>query len=115
MYSTMDEKGGDLMEYDKFVATRLAQLRIKKGVSARDMSISMGQSPGYINKIESGQNSPSMAGFFLICEYLEVTPMDFFDDGKEAPKQIADLTQKLSALPEKQLAAVIHLINSFTL
>lgn len=45
---------------------RLAELRIKKGVSARDMSLSIGQSAGYINNIENGKNFPSMMGFFYI-------------------------------------------------
>ena len=35
---------------------RLSTLRINKGVSARDMSLSIGQSPGYINNIENGIN-----------------------------------------------------------
>lgn len=34
---------------------RLTQLRMNKGVSARDMSLSIGQSPNYINGIESGK------------------------------------------------------------
>ena len=39
------------MEKEQF-ALRLAQLRQAKGVSARDMSLSLGQSAGYINNIE---------------------------------------------------------------
>lgn len=31
---------------------RLIKLRTEKGVSARDMSLSIGQSPGYINSLE---------------------------------------------------------------
>ena len=42
----------------------MSQLRQAKGVSARDMSLSLGQSAGYINNIENGVNLPSMAMFF---------------------------------------------------
>ena len=52
--------------YKELFCERLAQLRIKKGVSARDMSLSLGQSPGYINNIENRKNLPSMAAFFNI-------------------------------------------------
>ena len=38
------------MYEEKFV-NRLIELRIQKGVSARDMSLSLGQSESYINKI----------------------------------------------------------------
>ena len=66
------------MEKEQF-SKRLVELRINKGVSAHDMSLSIGQSAGYINNIENGVNFPSMAVFFYICEYLGVTPMEFFD------------------------------------
>ena len=49
---------------EKDFSLRLAQLREKKGVSARDMSLSMGQNPGYINNIESGKSMPSLSGIF---------------------------------------------------
>ena len=40
------------MHYENF-SKRLAQLRQEKGISARDMSLSLGQSESYINKIEN--------------------------------------------------------------
>lgn len=63
----------------KDFSLRLAQLREKKGVSARDMSLSIGQNPGYINNIESGKSMPSLTGIFYMCEYLDITPSEFFD------------------------------------
>lgn len=65
-------------------AKRLCKLRQKKGASARDMSLSLGQNAGYINNIESGNNLPSMTVFFYICEYLEITPKEFFDYDNES-------------------------------
>ena len=66
------------MDYLEWFPERLAQLRIQKGVSARDMSLSLGQSESYINKIENRRTMPSMSGFLYICEYLDVLPGDFF-------------------------------------
>ena len=66
------------MEQSEF-CKRLVELRMNKGVSARDMSLSIGQSPGYINNIENGVNFPSMTAFFFICDYLNITPKEFFD------------------------------------
>ena len=59
-------------------ALRLAKLRQARSVSARDMSLSMGQSPSYISSIENGSAFPSMTGFFYICDYLHVTLGEFF-------------------------------------
>ena len=53
---------------EKDFALRLAQLREKKNVSAREMSLAIGQNPGYINNIESGKSLPSLPGVFYICE-----------------------------------------------
>lgn len=100
------------MDYEKFFSERLTQLRLNAGVSARDMSLSMGQSQGYINKIESSQNLPSMTGFFYICEYLGITPMEFFDESENNPRRIREITQKLQQLTDKQLSAIEIVIDT---
>lgn len=50
---------------------RLIKLRTEKGVSARDMSLSIGQSPGYINSLENRNGFPSMQVFFYISASLQ--------------------------------------------
>ena len=50
--------------YEEQFSKRLTELRTQKGVSARDMSLSIGQNPGYIRAIESGTAFPTMANFF---------------------------------------------------
>lgn len=62
------------MDYLEWFPDRLAQLRNQKGVSSREMSLSLGQSESYINKIENGKALPSMGGFFLICQYFRIEP-----------------------------------------
>ena len=75
------------MEQDKF-GDRLAELRTIKGVSAREMSLSIGHSENYINKVENGKTLPSMAAFFYICEYLRISPKDFFDKNNNNPSMV---------------------------
>ena len=58
---------GAIALFEEQFVNRLTELRIKKGVSAREMSLSIGQSAGYINNIENGKNLPSMTIFFYIC------------------------------------------------
>jgi transcriptional regulator with XRE-family HTH domain len=79
-------------------AGRLAQLRNAKGVSGREMSLSMGQAAGYVNNIENGNNLPSLAMFFEICEYLGVTPQDFFAYTAPAVGEGAALAELLRGL-----------------
>ncbi len=96
---------------EKDFALRLAQLREKKGVSARDMSLSIGQNPGYINNIESGKSRPSLSGFFYICEYLEMTPSEFFDLESRNPTKIDAIVKDLKHLDDKQLDAIANLVK----
>ena len=50
---------------DSFIK-RLASLREQKGVSAREMSLALGQNESYINRIENGKTFPSLQAFFYI-------------------------------------------------
>ena len=87
---------------------RLVELRMKKGVSARDMSLSIGQSAGYINNIENGVNYPSMALFFYICDYFGITPKEFFDTDQSDPVKIKELLEAASRLDDEHLDDNIH-------
>lgn len=97
--------------YEDEFPLRLAQLRTKKGVSARDMSLSIGQNHGYINNIESGKALPSMAIFFYICEYLKITPAEFFDTDSKNPEKLQRLVQDLKHLDDKQIDSIAEIVK----
>ena len=99
------------MFIDEQFHKRLAELRLRADVSARDMSLSIGQSESYISNIENGHNLPSMAAFFYICEYLKVTPQEFFDLDAQDPHRLTEIIGKLKRLNPQQLALVSGLID----
>ena len=88
---------------------RLVQLRMNKGVSARDMSLSLGQSPNYINGIENGDSYPSMSTFFYICDYFGITPKELFDLDAVDPTRALELFEIAKTLPNAQLDSLILL------
>ena len=96
------------MDKNEF-SRRVEQLRKNKGVSARDMSLSLGQSPGYINNIENAVNYPSMTVFFYICEYLGITPSEFFETDSLNPSKETELAQAVKGLSNQQLDTLIAL------
>lgn len=98
------------MERNDF-AVRLAYLRTKKGVSARNMSLSLGQSTGYITSIESGKSLPSMTVFFYICEYLGITPSQFFDTVTKSPSSLHKLTEAAKDLSTEDIEHLPALIE----
>lgn len=99
---------------ESFIAKRISQLRIKKGVSARNMSLSIGQNPVYINNIESGKALPSIMGLFYICDYFEITPTEFFDEKNQNPEKLKEVISLLKKLNDEQLRLVIDVIKGLT-
>ncbi|SCH28767.1 Helix-turn-helix domain [uncultured Ruminococcus sp.] len=77
------------------------------------MSLALGQNPSYINRIENGKALPSMQGFFSICDYLKITPAEFFNDEVEQPGEIRALVEKLQKLPQEQLQLVEQITEQF--
>ena len=96
----------------KDFSKRLTELRINKGVSARDMSLSIGQSAGYINNIENGVNLPSMTVFFYICQYLEITPQEFFDVESRNPTKAQELLSIVKSLNNEKIDNLIALAKN---
>ncbi len=75
------------------------------------MSLSIGQNPGYINSIENGKSVPSLSGIFYICEYLGLTPAEFFDIDSTTPAQLKALIEDLKHLDSRQLETISNLVK----
>lgn len=100
--------------YEDFLPERLAKLRTQRGVSARDMSLTLGQANNYINNIENKKSLPSMQAFFYICEYLGVTPQEFFDEGNLYPDVLCDFiaeAKKLDSQSMEYLLGIMRKLN----
>lgn len=100
-----------MMEREDFI-NRLVQLRMKKGVSAREMSLSIGQSAGYINNIERSVNYPSMQTFFYICDYLKITPQQFFDADTKYPARVDEFIEVIKGLNEENLEHLLAIARA---
>lgn len=100
------------VEYEKWFPQRLTQLRAQRGVSARDMSLSIGQNTGYINSIENGKNFPTMKNFFYICEYLHITPKEFFDVDAGDPEMLRRIVANLKKLDPEEFEALSRIVES---
>ena len=90
--------------YEDLFYKRLAELRANKGVSARDMSLSIGQSAGYINALENRNGFPSMQVF-------GVTPAEFFEDGNRYPGEYQEILSDLKHLDQSSLQNVKAIVK----
>ncbi len=93
----------------QFIRERISILRMKKNVSEYRMSTDLGHSKSYIQSISSGRAMPSMSEFLYICEYLGVTPKDFFDDTVDEPQLVRELYTLTQNMSEDNLKALINL------
>ena len=96
---------------DQFVRNRITQLRIKKGISEYQMSYDLGHSRGYINNISSGKSLPSLTEFFSICDYFEITPVEFFDQQQQNPELVNKALSKFKLLNDSDMILVLSLLN----
>lgn len=97
--------------YENFTQTRIAKLRVQRNVSARDMSLSLGQNSGYINQIENRKALPSLQGLFYICEYFGITPKQFFDEGDTCPAQLAAVVEDMKKLDAESLTHIAAIVR----
>lgn len=102
------------MDYIEWFYKRLTELRIQKGVSARDMSLSLGQSESYINKIENRRTLPSFSGFIYICEYFGLTPEEFFNLNSASPVKTRELLNELEKLTPAQTEHILQIVKDIS-
>ena len=100
-----------MLDYLEWIPRRISELRIQKGVSARDMSLSLGQSASYINKIENGRTLPSVAGLLYICEFFDLSPQEFFNVHAASPQKTSELTALLEKLPPEQSEHILQIVR----
>ncbi len=91
----------------KFIRDRITGLRLKKGVSEYQMSYDLGHSRSYIYNISSGKSLPPMAEFLQICEYLGVSPSEFFDESSENPALLQTAMDELRKLDDDDIMLII--------
>ena len=96
---------------EDFVRERITQLRLKKGVSEYQMSYDLGHSRGYIYNISSGKALPPLKEFFAICDYLEITPQQFFDDTEQNPELVQKALEGMKQLDESDMLMLLGFIN----
>ncbi len=97
--------------YEDFLRERLTQLRLIKGVSEYKMSKDLGHSKNYIQNISSKRTLPSITEFFYICDYLEVSPLGFFNAEIDNPALVEQAIAGMITLNDDDLQHLIYFIK----
>ena len=91
----------------QYIRERISVLRTKKNVSEYRMSTDLGHSKSYMQSISSGRSMPSLGEFLYICEYLGVTPKEFFDENMKEPQLVQRLCELTRNMSEADLNILI--------
>ena len=97
-----------------FIRNRITELRLKKGVSEYQMGYDLGHSRSYMYNISYGKSLPPLPEFLEICDYLEITPSQFFDSSIENPALLQTAIDELKKLNDDDLMLIIGNIRRLT-
>mgnify|MGYP000423566771 CR=1 FL=1 len=75
------------------------------------MSLSLGQANNYINNIEIKSHFPLCSLFFYICEYLGVTPQEFFDEGNTYPETLKEFIAEARQLDPQSMQYILGIMK----
>lgn len=100
--------------YQDLLRERITQLRLKKDVSERRMSLDLGKTDSYIRSITSGKALPSLTELFNIIEYFDMTPAEFFNGMESEPSARVALQNRISELSDDDLEKVRLFISWIT-
>lgn len=99
---------------EAFIRNRITELRMKKEVSEYKMSLDLGHSKSYVQSITSGRALPSMTEFLYMCDYLGITPKDFFDEKSQNPMLIQIALEGMKELSDRDLQLLLEMIARLT-
>ncbi|MCI6936358.1 helix-turn-helix transcriptional regulator [Dysosmobacter sp.] len=95
---------------ETFIRNRITELRLKRGISEYQLSLDLGQNRSYIQASSSGRALPSMKQFLNICEYFEITPLQFFDTSESNPQLVKKALDGIRTLSDDDLIMLLGLI-----
>lgn len=95
----------------EFIRERITKLRMDKNISEREMSLSLGKAHNYIHSITSGKMLPNMESFLDICDYFDITPLDFFDTEIENPSLNKKISNELKRLSSNNMEVFLDILK----
>ncbi len=95
----------------KEVVLRISFFRNKKGLTARELSLMIGKSESYINRLEAQPFNIPITTMFDILSALEVEPEEFFAPNYKTYKRDNELYELISSMPADKKENLIQFIK----
>lgn len=94
------------------IGARIKQLREAKGYSINKLANKAGVSQSYLRDIELSSKNPTVAFLSLLCDQLEISLREFFNDAEEAPFENEPLIQRIYQMTPLQREKLLSFLNT---
>ena len=94
------------------VVERISYFRYKNNLSARDLSLMIGKSPSYINRLETEKFDLSTKTLLTIIEVFKITPNEFFAKNYTSYTDCEELYTLIEKQPDDKRKLYIELLKS---
>ena len=97
----------------KYIQNKITELRIKRGLSAYELSYQLGHSKNYIHNIVSGYSQTTVNELLYIIDFFGMTPRDFFDEEYEYADPVLgkNIIDAMRGMSKENLVSLAHLVN----
>ena len=94
------------------VGKRISFFREQKGMTVNKLANKAGISQSYLRSIELEEKNPTVEFLSYICEALDISLKEFFDDNVEQELKDDPLLQEFYQLTPKQREALLNFIET---
>ena len=89
---------------------RITQIRLSKGISARELSLKIHKNAGYISSVENGKVIPSIQAIYDICMVLDISVSSLFDLNTNTSTLFKKLAEEIAELDDEDLSLIYSLV-----
>ncbi len=101
---------GQKLNYDDIIF-RIGYFRNKHHLSARELSLRMGENESFINRLERKQVALKMETILNFCELLEIELEEFFYCKPENYKKDIQILKEINSLSNENKDVIINLVR----
>ena len=94
------------------IGKRIAYFRKQKGYSVNKLANIAGISQSYLRDIELENKNPTVAFLEILCEGLEISLADFFQDESYPSTENDPLLDKIHKMPPSQRNALLKFLDT---
>ncbi len=94
------------------IGEKIKYFRTQKDISTNKLANMAGISQSYLRDVELGNKNPTIEILYLICQALDITIIQFFDDRNSELISEDPLIQRIYQLSPQQKAALLAFLKT---